>query len=75
LRAVPNPAVGSVRIEGLVGRGDFRMLDAAGKCAVTMPGVLLTGSCAFPLDGLRPGLYVAEWTTAAGRATTRFAVE
>jgi len=75
LRAVPNPAVGSVRIEGLVGRGDFRILDAAGKCAVTMPGVLLTGSCAFPLDGLRPGLYVAEWTTAVGRATTRFAVE
>ena len=75
LEAFPNPASDVIRFEGMHGKGDFRLLDVSGKAIRTLPGIHMQGSFYGDISTLSPGLYVAEWTTAAGRATTRFAVE
>jgi choice-of-anchor B domain-containing protein len=73
--ASPNPARETVQLAGVAGRGDLRVFDAGGRVVTQLNNVLVQGALNLPLHGFTAGLYVAEWTTAAGRATTRFAVE
>ncbi len=75
LEAFPNPASETIRFDGMQGRGDFRLLDLSGAVVRSLPGIQFSGTFYVDIGGLCTGLYVAEWTTAVGRATTRFAVE
>jgi len=75
LQAYPNPARESVVLTGIAGRGDLRVFDAGGRVVTQLNNVLVQGTLNLPLHGFTAGLFVAEWTTGAGRVTTRFAVQ
>jgi hypothetical protein len=65
----PNPAHGSVRIEGLT-FARAAVLDAVGRVVWTQPAAQ-AGNPTLPLAGLPPGVYLVRLTLADGSTTSR----
>jgi hypothetical protein len=49
-----------LRVNGLPGAGKLVLYDVSGRAAARF--ALASGSVEIKLEGVRPGLYIAEWS-------------
>ena len=78
LEAFPNPAKDAVnlRVSGMDGLLQIRLFDLTGKQVLVDRQMVQSGAVmAYPLSGLRSGIYVLEATSATQRATLRLTVD